>query len=308
MNRELINRQRGCLYGLAVGDALGAAVEFKRPGTFEPVTGYRDGGPHRLKPGQWTDDTSMALAMADAIGRNGGWDLGAQCDNYLRWTRRGEFSVNGECFDIGITTSASLKRYQTTGDPFTSGDTSERASGNGSIMRLAPVPIYYAHWFPESVAALCKRCEESSIPTNASQQCRSACRYLGAVLAALVNGQPREEVLSPTWEYLRVIGTLEPKIADVVSGSYRHRQPPAIKGTGWVVDCLESALWAFHNAEDFTDAVFNAVNLGDDADTTGAVCGQLAGAYWGYSGIPDYLIDGLDGRNMIDKALSQLLD
>ena len=100
MSTEIQDRLRGMLVGLAVGDALGAAVEFKPPGTFPPVTGYRGGGPHGLGPGEWTDDTSMALALADSIATVG-WDLADQARRYLAWYRRGEYSVNGRCFDIG---------------------------------------------------------------------------------------------------------------------------------------------------------------------------------------------------------------
>src|SRR5215813_11728499 len=100
VNRD---RQRGMLLGLAVGDALGAAVEFEVPGSFAPVTGYRGGGPHGLEPGEWTDDTSMALALADSIAEVG-WDLNDQAQRYVEWWRKGRYSVNGKCFDIGITT------------------------------------------------------------------------------------------------------------------------------------------------------------------------------------------------------------
>ena len=101
------DRQRGTLLGLAVGDALGAAVEFEMPGAFEPVTGYRGGGPHGLGPGEWTDDTSMALALADSIAQVG-WDLNDQAGRYVTWWREGRYSVNGRCFDIGITTRSAL--------------------------------------------------------------------------------------------------------------------------------------------------------------------------------------------------------
>src|SRR5262249_43417895 len=131
------DRQRGMLLGLAVGDALGAAVEFEVPGTFEPVTGYRGGGPHGLEPGEWTDDTSMALALAGSIA-DVGWDLNDQAERYLAWWRTGACSVNGRVFDIGTTTVAALQRFRQSGDAWTSGDRSEFASGNGSVMRLAP--------------------------------------------------------------------------------------------------------------------------------------------------------------------------
>src|SRR5687768_2223324 len=147
-----LDRQRGTLLGLAVGDALGAAVEFSAPGSFPPVEGYRAGGPHRLATGEWTDDTSMALALADSIAQ--GWDLDDQGRRYLAWWRQGKYSVNGRCFDIGTTTSAALASFERTRDARQSGERGERASGNGSIMRLAPVAIRYAGLFPDSVDEL----------------------------------------------------------------------------------------------------------------------------------------------------------
>lgn len=304
------DRQRGCLLGLAVGDALGAAVEFKPPGSFEPVTGYRSGGPHGLNPGEWTDDTSMALALADSIVQ-AGWDRNDQAQRYVDWWRNGAYSVNGTCFDIGITTSSALARFRESGDADSSGDPSERASGNGSIMRLAPVPIRFAGDFPDHVEALAQRAAESSLPTHASPQCLSACRYFALVLAGLMYGMDRDEVLSPDWEpleRLRAIAPLHPEVDDVADGSFRKLQPPEIKGSGYVVKSLEAALWAFHDAADFREAVLKAVNLGDDTDTTGAVCGQLAGAFWGESGIPREWRDGLARRDMIERALAGLLD
>src|SRR5260370_39558377 len=131
------SRLRGILTGLAVEDALGAAVEFSAPGTFEPVTGFRNGGPHRLDAGEWTDDTSMALALADSMA-TAGWDLNDQARRYVQWWRNGVYSVNGRCFDIGITTRSALSRFEQMGDARKSGDSAERTSGNGSLMRLAP--------------------------------------------------------------------------------------------------------------------------------------------------------------------------
>ncbi len=303
------DHQRGALLGLAVGDALGAAVEFRSPGSFEPVTGYRAGGPHGLAPGEWTDDTSMALAMADSMAR-AGWDLSDQVRRYVAWWQEGEYSVNGRCFDIGMTVSSALRRFQQTGDIMTSADSSERASGNGSIMRLAPAPIRYADLFSDHLAELITYCVDSSRPTHASPQCLSACAYFGLILAGLINGLDRAEVLDPNWEplcKLRQLHPLHPKIAQVAAGSFHEGKPPEIVGSGYVVKSLEAALWAFHDAGDFREAVLKAVNLGDDADTTGAICGQLAGAYWGESGIPKEWLEKLARQDMIEKALDGLL-
>ena len=303
------NRCRGTLIGLAVGDALGAAVEFRSPGSFVPVTSYRGGGPHGLAAGEWTDDTSMALALADSIA-TAGWDLNDQAGRYVQWWQTGKYSVNGRCFDIGITTRSALGDYVAKKNALTSGDRSDRASGNGSIMRLAPVPIHFVHYYPQKIEELSRLAEESSLPTHASEQCLSACRYLATVLAALIHGEDRDEVLSPDWKPLKQLNDikpLHPLIQEIAQGSFRQKQPPAIKGSGWVVKSLEASLWAFHNAESFENAVLKAVNLGDDADTTGAICGQLAGAFWGESGISESLRSGLARMDMLENALAGIL-
>lgn len=304
-----LDRKRGCLIGLAVGDALGAAVEFKPPGTFVPVSGYRAGGPHGLAPGEWTDDTSMALALAESIA-TAGWNLDDQARCYVDWRDNGTYSVNGRCFDIGNATNAALHRFVTTGNARTAGGTSERSSGNGSIMRLAPVPIRFAELLWSDLRELSRYASESSITTHASPICVSACRYLATILTGLISGLDREIILSPDWEplqRLRALEPLHPEIEAVAHGSYRVKQPPDIRGSGFVVRSLEAALWAFHDAGNFEQAVLRAVNLGDDADTTGAVCGQLAGALWGESGIPLALRTGLARKDMLERALTGIL-
>ena len=251
----------------------------------------------------------MALALADSIAEIG-WDLNDQARRYVAWWRDGKYSVNGRCFDIGMTVRSALRRFQQTGDATTSGSTSSQASGNGSIMRLAPVPIRYAHLFPSQVDELITLCIDSSRPTHGSEQCLSACAYFGLVLAALINGVDRDEVLAADWEplsRLKQLHPMHPEIADVADGSYRRRQPPEIVGSGYVVKSLEAALWAFHDARDFREAVLKAVNLGDDADTTGAICGQLAGACWGESGMPEEWLEGLAGRDIIEPIWAKLL-
>ncbi|MGN6545917.1 MAG: ADP-ribosylglycohydrolase family protein [Aureliella sp.] len=304
-----LDRKRGCLIGLAVGDALGAAVEFMPPGSFVPVSGYRAGGPHGLAPGEWTEDTSLALALAESIAR-AGWSLDDQARRYVDWRDNGTYSVNGRCFDIGNATNAALHRFAKTGNARTAGGTAESSSGNGSIMRLAPVPIHFAELLGSDLRRLSRYASESSITTHASPMCVSACRYLATILAGLICGLDREIVLSPDWEPLRRLRALEPlhpEIEAIASGSYRGKRPPDIRGSGFVVRSLEAALWAFHDASNFEQAVLRAVNLGDDADTTGAVCGQLAGALWGESGIPPTWRAGLARKDKLERALTGLL-
>jgi len=306
---SVFDRRRGAVVGLAVGDALGAAVEFEPAGTFPEVTGYRGGGPHGLEPGEWTDDTSMALALADSIA-DVGWELDDQAARYVAWWTSGEYSVNGRVFDIGVSTVRALERFRETGDAWTSGDPSPLASGNGSIMRLAPVAVAYYRLFPGQIDRLIDRFLESSRPTHSSPQCLSACAYLGLILCGLIHGIPREEVLRPDWEPVRQLRErtpLHPEVEEVVEGSFHTRKPPEVAGSGYVVRSLEAALWAFHDAADFRQAVLRAVNLGDDADTTGAICGQCAGAWRGESGIPAEWRRDLAGQGVIEPILRRLI-
>ncbi len=279
------------------------------PGVSPPSPAIATAGRIGWRPGEWTDDTSMALALADSIA-TAGWDLNDQAGRYVQWWKTGKYSVNGRCFDIGITTRSALGHFAANRSALASGDRSEGASGNGSIMRLAPVPIRFGHLYADRVDELARLAEESSLPTHASEQCVSACRYLATVLAGLMHGEDRDEVLSPDWkplQKLNEIKPLHPLIQEIARGSFRQKQPPAICGSGWVVKSLEAALWAFHDASTFAEAVLKAVNLGDDADTTGAVCGQLAGAYWGESGICESLRAGLARMDLLESALAGIV-
>ncbi len=280
-----IDRYRGSLLGLACGDALGTTLEFKPPGTFKPVTDIVGGGPFRLKPGEWTDDTSMALCLAESLIECKGFEPKDQMERYLRWYREGHLSSNGRCFDIGNTTRDALMRFERTGEPY-SGSSDPRSAGNGSIMRLASVPLFFAG-DPEKAIEMSGW---SSLTTHGNVLCIDACRYLGALIVGAVSGASKEELLSKG--YCPVAGhwdlrLLASEIAAIAMGSFKKRNPPTIKGSGYVVQSLEAALWAFYNSSSFEEGCLKAVNLGDDADTTGAVYGQLAGAFYGAEGIPE---------------------
>jgi ADP-ribosyl-[dinitrogen reductase] hydrolase len=284
----------GALVGLAVGDALGTTLEFRSPGTFAPITDITGGGPFDLKPGQWTDDTSLALCLAESLIEQQGFDPVDQLDRYVMWYRHGHLSSTGRCFDIGTTTGRALQRFENSREAYC-GSTDPNAAGNGSIMRLAPVPLFFAGNPYESV----ERSGDSSRTTHASLTCIDACRYMGGLIAGAVNGVGKDELLSemycPAEGYWRE-HPLCPEIEEIARGSFKRKDPPDICGTGHVVESLEAALWAFQRAGDFRGGALLAVNLGDDADTTGAVYGQIAGAFYGYNGIPE------GWRSMITSA------
>lgn len=301
---QSIERYRGSLLGLAAGDALGTTLEFQPRGTFRPLEDMVGGGPFGLQPGQWTDDTSMALCLAASLVERQGLDAVDQLDRYVRWWRQGYLSSTGRCFDIGSTTSSALACYERTREPFP-GSTEPMSAGNGSLMRLAPVPLFYAADPGQAI----ERAGESSRTTHGARTCVDACRYLGALLVGTVSGASKDELLgesySPLPGYWRE-HPLAPEIAEVAAGSFRRRRPPEIRGTGHVVRSLEAALWAFYHSSSFREGCLLAVNLGDDADTTGAVYGQLAGAFYGEQGIPEAWRTRLALRPLIESLAAQL--
>jgi ADP-ribosyl-[dinitrogen reductase] hydrolase len=271
-------RFRGALLGLAIGDAIGTTLEFTRPGSFKPITDMVGGGPFRLQPGQWTDDTSMALCLASSLVERGAFDPKDQMKRYCRWHEEGYLSCTGRCFDIGVTTRAALDRYRSTGDPF-AGPTLPNTAGNGCIMRLAPVPMFFAS-DPEAARHYAA---ESSRTTHGAAECIDACRLFAGILVRALNGNPKDDVL------LGDAGSFQgsPKLGAIARGEYRTKAESAIRGSGYVVESLEAALWCFSKTKNFEAAVLGAANLGGDADTTAAVCGQVAGAFYGESGIPE---------------------
>jgi ADP-ribosyl-[dinitrogen reductase] hydrolase len=302
---QQIEPYRGSLLGLAVGDALGTTLEFHRPGTFAPINDMVGGGPFRLQPGEWTDDTSMALCLAQSLIEKQGFDPVHQLETYVRWWRDGHLSSTGECFDIGNTVRQALWQFKNTGKPFC-GSTDAGTAGNGSIMRLAPVPLFYA----KNPLEVIEKSAESSRTTHGAATCVDACRYFGALIAGAVNGVAKDVLLSERYCPISGYWAANPLVAEIdeiAAGSFKLRQPPEIKGTGYVVKSLEAALWAFYNSSSFSEGCLLAVNLGDDADTTGAVYGQLAGAFYGESGIPSQWISQLVDRTLIASFAEQLL-
>ena len=299
MKPDRIDRARGCLLGLAIGDAIGTTVEFKPRGTFTPLTDMVGGGPFRLQAGEWTDDTSMALCLGASLIAKG-FDLHDQITRYVRWYRDGYMSSTGRCFDIGNATSDALHRFAADGNPH-AGSTHPRSAGNGCIMRLAPVPIMYANT-PDQAALFSG---EQSKTTHGAVECIEASRLFGVILAAALQGHPHKtDVLRPD---LKPVGELtSPRLKDIAKGGYFDRPPTQIRGTGYVVDSLEAALWCFHTTDNFSDAVLAAANLGDDADTTAAITGQVAGAFYGEAGIPQKWIDAVTMSQEIGEMAEQL--
>jgi ADP-ribosyl-[dinitrogen reductase] hydrolase len=303
---DSLSRYRGCLLGLAAGDAVGTTLEFQRPGTFEPIIDLVGGGPFGLKPGEWTDDTSMALCLAESLVEKEGFDPVDQLERYTRWYRHGHLSSTGTCFDIGNTVRQALLKFEKTKEPYC-GSTDPRSAGNGSIMRLAPVPLFYAG----NPKLALEKSGESSRTTHGAVTCIDACRYMAGLIVGAVTGASKDELLSERYCPVEQYWSGHPlvkEIDEIAAGSFKTQKPPAIKGSGYVVKSLEAALWAFSKTNSFKEGCLLAVNLGDDADTTGAVYGQIAGAYYGEDGIPQDWREKLAGRSLIESLAERLFE
>jgi ADP-ribosylglycohydrolase len=300
------DRYLGALVGLAVGDALGTTLEFTRPGSFEPITDMVGGGPFRLQPGEWTDDTSMALCLARSLVEQQRFDPTDQMRRYLEWYKHGYLASNGRCFDIGTTVQRALRTFERTGDPF-SGSVDPQTAGNGSLMRLAPVPMM----FLANPALAIEHSDDMSRTTHAAPEAVDACRFYAGLLIGALSGVTKADLLSPLFTPVDGLWDREPLtpgVQHVACGSYVDKKPPAIRGSGYVKESLEAALWAFANHDTFAECVLAAVNLGDDADTTAAICGQLAGAHYGIEAVPTAWRQRIAMSELIEATADELHD
>lgn len=277
------------LLGLAVGDALGTTVEFRLRDSFPVHTEMTGGGAFAVKPGEWTDDTAMALCLAQSLLECKGFDPRDQLAKYLNWLNAGYMACQNKCIDIGNATRQALALYANTNIDFAGSD-NPFSSGNGGIMRLAPA-ISAA---PDRETAL-EYAVNSSRTTHASGDCLDAAEMLGAILWELREGKDLKtlmEQLPDTEERGMAIGRIK-------KGFFRTANRNDIASTGYVIDTLEAALWSCYHARSFEDALVKAVNLADDADTVAAVTGQIAGAAWGKDAIPERWLEPLAWQDTI---------
>jgi ADP-ribosyl-[dinitrogen reductase] hydrolase len=282
------DRAIGALVGLAVGDAVGTTLEFKPKPTQPVLTDMVGGGPFRLLRGHWTDDTAMALALGDWLLNDPGLDPADLMSRFVRWYKGGEYSCTGTCFDIGNTTREALEHFIRTGEPL-AGSADPRKAGNGALMRLSPVAVRY--WNDRDRLIEVARLQTAT--THGAAECLEASANFAELLADVISGKPLAVALA---------SPAATRIKDGWRGTHRDD----IHGTGYVVDCLNAALWAVSRTTSFHSAILLAANLGDDADTTAAVAGQLAGAVYGLSGIPREWLERLALRERIESLADQL--
>ncbi len=291
----LEQRYLGCLLGLACGDAVGTTVEFRSRGSFQPLTDMVGGGPFRLLAGQWTDDTSMALCLAESLIQKQGFDARDQMARYLNWYKHGYWSSTGDCFDIGMAVRKALEIFEDTGEVF-AGSTDTQTAGNGALMRMAPVVMNY---FPHQENIL-NFSIESTRTTHQAPEALECSKLFAWVLMNALKGI--RDVLFTVDPFTFKL----PNVQRIAMGGFNKKTIHEIRGTGYCVDSLEASLWCFHHSTSFESAVLMAANLGDDADTTAAIVGQIAGAYYGVDAIPNAWLEKLHARADIEVMAKQL--
>ncbi|CAF4939686.1 unnamed protein product, partial [Rotaria sp. Silwood1] len=302
------------MFGLAIGDALGAHVE-SRPHSYlvaNPVKDLIGGGTWGLQEGQFTDDTTMALCLGISLITCHDFVPYDQLVRYKWWYRHGYMSSTGHCFDIGAATKDSILEFEKRQNQFAQDHdisldeidfmsdrtllqafnvkcSKEGVAGNAALMRLAPVPIFF---FRDEKMAV-EYSGMSGQITHGDVKVYDACSYYAALIVAALNGEKKDKLTSKTFydDHLEWFGhrKLHSDVMAIAQGSYQKQGGYAdgIRGKGYIIDAMEAALWAFWSDEDsFEKGVLNAVNLGDDTDTTAAIYGQLAGAYYGYNKLP----------------------
>ncbi len=267
--------------GLAVGDAVGTTNEFKVAGTFKPITDMVGGGPFLLKPGQWTDDTSMALCIADSLLAMGHYDSFDVMERYQRWFSKGYRSSTDRCFDIGGQVRAALFDFEHEQRVPVTAERSNRA-GNGAIMRLAPVVI--AGFEHREIREIVVTAGLSARETHYSVEAEAATEVFAALLVGALLGWAPEHIINVGWASTGP--AFDEMAARVISTDPAERAAWEKDTSGYIVNGLRLAVHGLLDFGSFDEAVLAIANMGGDADTNAAIYGQLGGAYFGVEAIP----------------------
>jgi len=303
--RSLRDRYQGALLGLAIGDALGASVQFRRPGSFSPVTDLQGGGPFDLPRGAWTDDTAMALCLAESLLECQGFDAGDQVQRYQGWQREGHLTSTGQCLGITASVSKALASAQWRGKSFAGSHDPSRIDKE-PLARVASAVLYF---LPDPEQAI-EMAADAARPTHQAPLVLDSCRLFAALLIGALQGVAKQKLLSPG--YTPVPGLWERKplksaVEAIAAGSWRGKSASQLDGGGTILNCLEAVLWALERSNNFREGALLAVNLGLDADSTGSAYGQLAGALHGVPNIPQGWSRGVMKRDLLSGFADRLL-
>jgi ADP-ribosylglycohydrolase len=303
--RSLRDRFRGALLGLAIGDALGATVQYRKPGSFTPVGDLIGGGPFQLPRGAWTDDTAMALCLAESLTECNGFNAADQVARYQRWQREAHLTSTGECVGITASVAKALAAARWSGKPY-AGSHDPAQLDKQALSRVAPTALYFLSDAREAIS----RAVEAARTTHQSPVVLDACRYLAALLVGALQGASRQQLLRSRYAPVAGLWDEQPlgkQFAAVANESFRGKGPADIDVGGSAANAVEAALWALDRSSTFREGALLAVNLGLDADVIGAVYGQLAGAIYGVGGIPQGWRNALLRRELIEDFADRLL-
>lgn len=295
---KLEDKFTGSLVGLAIGDALGASVEFLERDSYEEIREYRSGGKLNVSLGEYTDDTAMSLCLTQSLIEDG-FDEASQLEHYVKWYKSAYMSADNRVVGVGKTMQRSILRYMSNKNTISESKNPKKSAGNGSLMRIAPIALFNH----KNIKKALSQSALSSYTTHGLDICADACMmYAGLIIGAL-QGLGKDEVLSSKFaDYLFSVVKeygISNDVKHVLKGSYKKKSRDEIYSTGYVIYSLEAALWCFYNSSTFKEGLIKAVNLGNDTDTIGAIYGQLAGAYYGYEAIPKHLRENLMRHDFI---------
>lgn len=302
----------GVVLGHAVADALGVPVEFEYREDLrkDPVVGMRGYGSHAVPAGTWSDDTSMAIATLDSLSE--GIDYDDMMRRFCSWANDNEYSATGELFDIGITTQATLRRYLKGIPALECGADGDYDNGNGSLMRIYPIALYW-HFLPDekrSARDLIDFVFKSSSLTHAHLRSKLGCAIYIFIMLQILEEPSVDAVyrgLEEAREKLGIYGDELQHYARLFRKDFAEIPEDEIKSSGYVVDTLEASIWCLLNSNSYSECVLKAVNLGHDTDTVGAVAGSLAGAMWGAEGIQKDWIDELQNQELIENIIERFV-
>ena len=296
------SRKRGSFWGLATGDALGAPLEFYPRDAVPKVVDMIAGGKFKLPAGTWTDDTSMALCLGHSLIYAPNLDSTDVLNRFWDWASNHEYCSQDKAFGFGQNTLRTLMKFYRTGQ-LKADSTGKRSDGNGSLMRLSPVAI--AHH--DNIKETRRIARRQSFTTHASEKAADCCELLGMLLCHIFGGYSLPDSLLLIQEQ-NVVPSWDAEVQDIANQTWIEKNRDEISSRGYVVHTLEAALWCVHHTDSFEDALILAVNLGDDADTVGAVTGQIAGALYGIDAIPRRWLDALANPDMIEVCAEGLIE
>lgn len=294
----LKDRQKGSFFGLIIGDAMGAPYEFKKENTFNVSNKYSKGGWLKVSKGEWTDDTSMTICLAESIIEKQDIDIQDQMNKYYLWMTKGFRSSRDYCIDIGHTTEKNIKKYYNNKDIYNiKVDNKSNNYANGGMMRLAPIPICYYNKFN-----LIKNIIKTTIITHNSKVCIDANIIFGQLIANAIKGYPKENLFQNI-SFTNIEKVVKQRFVKFKNINYE----PNVLPTGNVLDCIELTMYAIFKFDNFIDGLIYLLKLGNDSDTVGAIYGQLAGAIYGFKSIDKYYFDNLLYKDQLNDIFENLI-